>query len=120
MKNEEQEDEKTQNLFPKKKKKKKNSLTGGVKPALKAMADAFALQAIEADVLYRNDDYVAADKAKAISKELTQLRQKLRGAALPLVEAFAIPDHVLRAPIGVSSVLTDPYRAYLRSTGFEG
>ena len=87
--------------------------------SLKAMAEAFALQAIEADVLYRNDDYVAADKAKAISKELTQLRRKLRGAALPLVEAFAIPDHVLRAPIGVSSVLTDPYRAYLLSTGFE-
>ena len=95
---------------------------GGVRPALKAMADTFALTAIEADVTYRNDESVGADKAKAISRLLEGLRAELAGRALPLVAAFAIPDHILRAPIGVTGVLdaADPYAAYLASTGWRG
>ena len=93
---------------------------GGVRAALKAMADTFALTAIEADVTYRNDESVGADKAKAISRLLEGLRAELAGQALPLVAAFAIPDHILRAPIGVTGVLdaADPYAAYLASTGW--
>jgi acyl-CoA oxidase len=95
---------------------------GGVRPALKAMADVFALTAIEADVTYRNDESVGADKAKAISRLLESLRADIAGRALPLVAAFAIPDHILRAPIGVTGVLdaADPYAAYLASTGWRG
>jgi acyl-CoA oxidase len=96
--------------------------SGGARPALKAMADTFALTAIEADVTYRNDESVGADKAKAISRLLEGLRAGLAGQALPLVAAFAIPDHILRAPIGVTGVLdaADPYAAYLASTGWRG
>ena len=82
------------------------------------MSDVFALQRIQADILFRNDDYVAADKAKAIARLLEQLHLDLRGVALPLVDAFAIPDHILRAPIGISTHASDPYRDYLRSSGW--
>lgn len=86
--------------------------------ALKAMADLFALQKIQSDILFRNDDYIAPDKAKAIGRLIEQLCRDLRGVAVPLVDAFAIPDHILRAPIGLSSGSVDPYGEYLHSTGF--
>ena len=92
---------------------------GGARAALTTLAALFALDRIEADVMYRNDEYVAADKAKAIAKLAARLRAQARAQALPLVDAFAIPDHILRAPIGVSSIVDDPYKAYLRSTGFD-
>jgi hypothetical protein len=37
---------------------------------------------------------------------------------VPLVDAFMIPDHVLRAPIG-KSTRGDLYHDYLTSLGFE-
>ena len=40
---------------------------------------------------------------------------ELRGVAVPLVDAFAIPDHILRAPIGM---MNDPYAAYLKAIGW--
>ena len=55
------------------------------------MADLFALQRIHGDVLFRNDDYVAAEKAKAIGRLLEHLRRELRELALPLVDAWNIP-----------------------------
>ena len=55
------------------------------------MADVFALQRIHADVLFRNDDYVAAEKAKAIGRLLEHLRRELREVAVPLVDAWNIP-----------------------------
>ncbi len=36
--------------------------------------------------------------------------------ALPLVDAFNIPDHILRAPIGLSH--QDPYDHYLERAGW--
>ena len=33
---------------------------------------------------------------------------EVRGVAVPLVDAFAIPDHILRAPIGLSTTTVDP------------
>ena len=69
------------------------------------MADVFALQRIHADVLFRNDDYVAAEKAKAIGRLLEHLRRELREVAVPLVDAWNIPVmarsmlmHLLAAP----------------------
>ncbi len=35
---------------------------------------------------------------------------------LPLVDAWNIPDHILRAPIGLSS--NDPYSEYLDGVGW--
>lgn len=70
--------------------------------ALKACADLYALRAIAADPLFRNDEYVAPAKAKAISRLIVRLCAELRGVALPLVDAWAIPDFILRAPIGLA------------------
>lgn len=50
---------------------------------------------------------------------LLLLRSELRGVAVPLVDAFGIPDHVLRAPIGLSSGAHDPYGEYLHAVGFD-
>ena len=51
------------------------------------------------------------------------LCSELRGVALPLVNAFAIPDHILRAPIGLGGVAgaqgPDIYREYLAAAGFD-
>jgi acyl-CoA oxidase len=68
--------------------------------AVQAMADLFALQRIQQDILFRNDDYVAPEKAKAIKRMIEKLCSELRGVCCPLVDAFAIPDFILRAPIG--------------------
>ncbi|KAK9822656.1 hypothetical protein WJX81_004971 [Elliptochloris bilobata] len=87
--------------------------------SLKAMADVFALQRIHADVLFRNDDYVAAEKAKAIGRLLEHLWRELREVALPLVDAWNLPDHILRAPIGLSTHSMHPYQSYLRAGGWE-
>ena len=85
---------------------------------LQAMADIFALNCIQSDVLWRNDDYIAAEKVKAIMRLMEDLCRELRGVAVPLVDAFAIPDHILRSPIGRSSYTRDPYAEYLRSIGW--
>ena len=87
--------------------------------ALKAMADLFALDRIYNDIIFRNDDYIAPEKAKAIFRTIGRLCLELRGVAVPLVDSFAIPDHILRAPIGLSSAsMHDPYAEYLQSAGF--
>ncbi|KAK9811518.1 hypothetical protein WJX72_005162 [[Myrmecia] bisecta] len=86
--------------------------------ALKAMADLFALQRIQSDIIFRNDDYVAPEKQKAIQRLIEILCSELRSVAVPLVDAFSIPDHILRAPIGLASGQSDPYSAYLQSMGY--
>ena len=86
---------------------------------LQAMADLFALQRIQQDILFRNDDYVAPEKAKAIKRMIEKLCSELRGVCCPLVDAFAIPDFILRAPIGLSTAAKDPYAAYLQSIGWD-
>uniref|UniRef100_A0A383WGP6 Acyl-coenzyme A oxidase n=1 Tax=Tetradesmus obliquus TaxID=3088 RepID=A0A383WGP6_TETOB len=88
--------------------------------ALKALCDLFALRCIEKDTLFRNDEYVAPAKAKAIQRLIVQLCSELRGVALPLVAAWGVPDHILRAPIGLgvhSGV--DIYKEYLAAVGFD-
>ncbi|KXZ46313.1 hypothetical protein GPECTOR_45g183 [Gonium pectorale] len=94
--------------------------------ALRAMADLFALRLIEGDMMFRNDEYIAPSKAKAISRLVMQLCGELRGVALQLVDAFAIPDAILRAPIGLggggsgaAGPAPDIYREYLAAAGFE-
>lgn len=92
---------------------------GDCAKSLKALADLYALQAIHGDILFRNDDYVSADKAKAIQRMIEALCAELRGVAVPLVDAFGIPDFVLRAPIGLATVQQDPYGEYLAVTGWD-
>jgi len=82
-------------------------------------ADLFALERIHADVLFRNEDYVAPEKEKAIRKMIEHLCAELRAVAVPLVDSFGIPDEILRAPIGLSGASgAEPYDAYLSSVGF--
>jgi acyl-CoA oxidase len=40
---------------------------------------------------------------------------------VPLVNAFAIPDHILRAPIAIlgGSGVSDMYKEYLLAAGFD-
>lgn len=87
--------------------------------SLKALADLFALDRIQADILFRNDDYLSPEKAKAIKRMVELLCEELRGVAVPLVDSFGIPDFVLRAPIGLSAVQHDPYGEYLATTGWD-
>lgn len=69
---------------------------------------------------HRNDEYIAPSKAKAIQRLLVELCSELRGVAVPLVNAFAIPDHILRAPIGLTgSGVSDMYKEYLIAAGFD-
>jgi acyl-CoA oxidase len=58
-------------------------------------------------------------QAKAIYRLIGSLCGELRGVAVPLVDAFAIPDHILRAPIGLSTAGVDPYSEYLAAAGFD-
>jgi acyl-CoA oxidase len=88
--------------------------------ALRAAADLFALDRIAADVAFRNDDSVAPEKAKAIARQVERLCAELRRVAVPLVDAFGIPDAILRAPIGLQGGQADPYGDYLRAAGFNG
>ena len=83
--------------------------------AMQVMADVFALQRIQSDVMFRNDDYVAAEKVKAINRLLEHLRMEMRSQAVPLVDAFNIPDHILRAPIGLQS---QDYTNYVEIAGW--
>lgn len=96
----------------------KDCVDADCRRALKSMADVFALEKIQNDIIFRNDDYIAPEKAKAIQRLIEHLCRELRGVALPLVDSFAIPDHILRAPIGLSTGAVDPYGEYLHAVGF--
>jgi acyl-CoA oxidase len=87
--------------------------------SLKALADLFALERIYNDTRMHDWDYIAPDKAKAIYRLMEALCGELRGVAVPLVDSFAIPDHILRAPIGLSTTAVDPYSEYLAAAGFD-
>eukprot|EP00850_Spirogloea_muscicola_P012059 SM000077S21533 [mRNA] locus=s77:73344:77971:+ [translate_table: standard] len=76
----------------------------GAKAALKLLCDLFALERIWKDIgTYRNEDYVAPNKAKAIHRLVERLCFEARGIARELVDGFGIPDHLVRAPIGLKS-----------------
>ena len=63
----------------------------------------------------------AAKRAGRAPRELAEaLAAELRGAAVPLVDAFGVPDHVLRAPIGLGAASgVDIYKEYLHAAGFD-
>ena len=56
---------------------------------MQALCDLFALSRIHADLIFRNDDYVAGEKAKAIQKLIEGLCKELRNVAVPLVSRHA-------------------------------
>jgi len=62
----------------------------------------------------------AVPQAKAIQRLIVSLCSELRGVALGLVSAFGVPDHILRAPIGLAAHTgVDMYKEYLLAVGFD-
>lgn len=67
---------------------------------LSLLCDLFALATIERDrATFLEGGFLAADKSKAIRHEVDQLCREVRTLALPLVDAFSIPEACLDAPI---------------------
>lgn len=86
--------------------------------ALKLVCDLYALDRIWNDIgTYRNVDYVAPNKAKAIHKLTEYLSFQVRNVAKELVDAFDLPDEVTRAPIGMQST-AEAYSQYTQYVGF--
>lgn len=86
--------------------------------ALKLVCDLYALDRIWNDIgTYRNVDYVAPNKAKAIHKLTDYLSFQVRNIARELVDAFDLPDYVIRAPIGLQAA-NEAYSQYTQHVGF--
>ncbi|XVF15156.1 hypothetical protein REPUB_Repub09cG0125800 [Reevesia pubescens] len=84
--------------------------------ALKLVCDLYALDRIWKDIgTYRNVDYVAPNKAKAIHKLTQYLSFQVRNIAGELVDAFDLPPYVTRAPIAMQS---EAYAQYTQQVGF--
>jgi acyl-CoA oxidase len=72
-----------------------------LKPALKQLCDLYALHELEADKgFFQEHGRLSGPRCKAITREVNRLCDRVRGEAGELVDAFAIPDAVLGAPIG--------------------
>ena len=71
-----------------------------VHAVMKQLAQLFALSVIEKNkAWYLEEGYMEAVKTKAIRKMVNQLCWEIRPNAVGLVDAFAIPDSCLAAPI---------------------
>ncbi|KAK7369369.1 hypothetical protein VNO80_11406 [Phaseolus coccineus] len=82
--------------------------------ALKLVCDLYALDRIWNDIgTYRNVDYVAPNKAKAIHKLAEYLSFQVRNVARELVDTFDLPDHVTQAPIAMRSGAYSQYTQYV-------
>jgi acyl-CoA oxidase len=78
---------------------------GPTREVLDRLRDLNALSVIERDrAWWLEHGYLEGDVAKDVQKEVNALCRELRPAALGLVDAFGIPDALLRAPIA----RTDP------------
>lgn len=72
------------------------------KASLQKLCALFALTQIEKNKgWYLEHDYMEGVKTKAIRKQINKLVWEVRQEAVPLVEAFKIPDSCLGAPIVV-------------------
>jgi acyl-CoA oxidase len=73
------------------------------KAALTKLCQLFALTQIEKNKgWYLEHGYMEGAKTKAIRKLVNKMVWEVRQDAVPLVDAFRIPDKLLSAPIGVS------------------
>lgn len=72
----------------------------GCQAILRKLCQVFALSQIEHNKgWYLENGYMEGVKTKAIRKTLDQLCWEIRQDAVPLVDAFKIPDYLLGAPI---------------------
>ena len=71
-----------------------------VQPILQKLYQLFALSTLEENKgWYLEQDYMEGVKTKAIRREVNELCQEIRLDAVPLVDAFGIPEECLAAPI---------------------
>jgi acyl-CoA oxidase len=76
----------------------------GCKKVLKKLCDLFALSQLDKNKgWYLEQDYMEGVKTKAIRKLMNQLCWDVRQEAVPLVNAFKIPESCLAAPIALRS-----------------
>jgi acyl-CoA oxidase len=69
---------------------------------LELLCDLFALWNVESDKgFYQEHGRLASPRCKQITREVNRLCNEVRGRAAELVDAFGIPDAILRAPIGL-------------------
>ena len=74
-----------------------------VSETLRTLADLHALSRLEAErAWYLESGYFEGNKARAIRAVVNDLCREVAAQALPLVDAFGIPDEVLEAPAGVA------------------
>ena len=72
---------------------------GDNKVALGLLCDLFALSTIEADrAWFMEHGRLTVQRSKAISREVNNLCRLVRPIAVPLVDAWAVPPEMLRAP----------------------
>jgi acyl-CoA oxidase len=72
----------------------------GCREILRKLCQLFALSLIDQNKgWYLENGYMEGVKTKAIRKILNELCWEIRKEAVPLVDAFMIPDHCLAAPI---------------------
>jgi acyl-CoA oxidase len=76
---------------------------GPTRGALKQMCDLFALTEIEREKgFYQEHGRLSGPRCKAISRQVGELCDRVRAQAGAYVDAFGIPDAVLRAPIALA------------------
>jgi acyl-CoA oxidase len=74
----------------------------GCKTILKKLCQLFALSQIDKNKgWYLENGYMEGVKTKAVRKMVNQLCWEIRQEAVPLVDAFKIPDSCLAAPIAI-------------------
>jgi acyl-CoA oxidase len=73
-----------------------------VRTALNLVCDLYALYSIESDKgFFQEHGRLGASRCKAITREVNRLCNKVMAHSELLVDAFGIPDEILRAPIGL-------------------
>jgi acyl-CoA oxidase len=76
---------------------------GPTRVALKQMCDLFALTEIEREKgFYQEHGRLSGPRCKAVSRQVGELCDRVRAQAGAYVDAFGIPDAVLRAPIALA------------------
>lgn len=78
-----------------------------LRPMLKLLCDLFALHHLDQDRgWFQAHGYFESAKARAIHYQIDRLCAEIRPHAGALVDAFAIPDELLAAPIGVKETVS--------------
>jgi acyl-CoA oxidase len=79
-----------------------------VRDALSQLCDLYALENVESDrAFYQEHGRLTGPRCKQITREVNRLCNEVRGQAGLLVDAFGIPDAILRAPIGLRDAPVD-------------